>query len=81
MEKAEIPLHGAKPNVRYRIVRIDASAAMRGRLRELGIICGTEIMQTVRGRGGEIALYAVKGSRIALRRESAAYITVTEWDG
>ena len=80
MEITEIALHEAKPNIRYRIVKIDAPEAVRGRLRELGIICGTEITQTVRGRRGEIALYAVRGSRVALRRESAAYITVTEWE-
>ena len=80
MEKTVIALCEAKPNIRYRIVRINAPDAMRDRFRELGIICGTEIIQTVRGRRGEIALYAVRGSRVALRRESAAYITVTEWE-
>jgi len=80
MNKTEIALHMAEPSIRYRIVKITAPEAVKARLREFGIICGTEIIQTVRSRKGEIALYRVRGSRVALRRESAAYITVTKWE-
>lgn len=60
----------------YHVTDILTDAAMRSRLRELGLINGTEIVPLICGAG--ISSYRIRGAQIALRTETAAQIAVRE---
>ena len=78
MQYAIITLNEGRSGQRYRITRISSANAMKIRLEELGIIEGTEITPTVIGCKKEISAYLARGAQIALRKETAAEILVTE---
>lgn len=80
MESTEIALCEAELNIRYVITEIRAPEELSERLRELGVIRGTVIKRTVVGRDGGIAVYSVRGCRIALRRETAMRVSVKRWE-
>lgn len=78
MEKSTLALCETRQYKTYRITEINTDENMHSRLRELGIIEGTKITRTVVGQGEEISVYVARGTRIALRRETAEQIRVTE---
>jgi ferrous iron transport protein A len=60
------------------VVRSVADGSARRRLEEVGFVPGTRVTVERRAPLGDPTLYALRGSRIALRRAAAAYIEVAE---
>lgn len=60
----------------YTVTDILTDVAMRLRLRELGLITGTEVVPLICGSG--ISSYRIRGAQIALRTETAVQILVRE---
>ena len=73
-----IRLNEIEPNRKYTVVEIEAEPIMKNRLRELGVIRGTETELMIKSGSGSIASYLVRGVQIAFRRETAEHILVTE---
>lgn len=60
-----------------KIKKVEARAAMRRRLFDIGICEGTAIKCVQTGPGGSISAYFVRGAVIALRRGDARNILLT----
>lgn len=56
--------------------RIDLPDDVAQRLMELGFLPGHQILAAFRAPGGDPRVYRVDGSEIALRRETAAHLTL-----
>ncbi|MDR0861283.1 MAG: ferrous iron transport protein A [Oscillospiraceae bacterium] len=63
------------------VARVGGSAAMRGRLFDLGLTEGSTVACEHRKRRGDIAAYSVRGAVIALRYEDAAAIELERGGG
>lgn len=58
------------------IEQIDLSGELALRLMELGFLPGTSVTAARSAPGGDPRVFQVDGSEIALRRETAAHLTV-----
>ncbi len=70
----ELLLSSLKPGQSARVTCVDPAWTGAIRLRELGLVEGTEIKCQRRSPLGDPALYALRGMRIALRRADCARI-------
>lgn len=64
------------PGHRAVVVEMHSCGAVRRRLRDMGLVEGTEVECLMKSPLGDPTAYLVKGAVIALRREDAAGITV-----
>lgn len=60
------------------ICRIEHSADMKRRLMDLGFVEKSVVCPVLKGPGGGMRAYLVKGCKIALRKEESASILVEE---
>lgn len=65
-----------RPGERGRVLRLRTGGPLRRRLRDLGLVEGTEIACLGRSPLGDPALYALRGAAIALRRADGREIEV-----
>ncbi len=65
-----------RPGQQARIRTLDMSGPMRRRLRDLGLIEGTELVCLGVSPLGDPAAYRVRGAVLALRREDSSTITI-----
>lgn len=78
MQLSTITLDRAEPDKLYTVTEIRTEPAMTRRLRELGLIPGTDISLRRTNWGGAISSYMIRGAQIAFRRETAKRIAVSE---
>ena len=62
------------------VTALTCTGAQRDRMMDLGILPGTRIAAEMRGPMGDPTAYRVRGALIALRREQAATIHITQGD-
>jgi ferrous iron transport protein A len=70
------PLCDLAPAARAIIDSVDATAAIAGRLLDLGFIPGTPVTVIRRAPLGDPVVYELRGYRICLRRSEASHIWV-----
>ncbi len=63
-------------NVRGRICYMDAEGMIRRRLMDLGFVPGTEVEMIRRRAGRGPAVYLLRGTMIALRKEQSDHIFI-----
>ena len=80
MHRCALTLDKAESNVLYKVTKMRVDAETRERLRELGLIIGTELTLGRTSKKGEITSYYVRGSQIAFRKKTARLITVERID-
>lgn len=71
-----IPLYELPCGGSANVIALDSRAHLNKRLKELGIIEGTEISKVMISPMGDPAAYLVRGAVIAIRRSDAAAVTV-----
>ncbi|MBQ8149585.1 MAG: ferrous iron transport protein A [Clostridia bacterium] len=67
-------LADARPGQRNVIVTMAVSGVLQARLREMGVIEGTEIVCVQASFFGDPRIYRVRGTKLCLRREEARRI-------
>jgi len=72
--ESRFPLTAARPGCWVRLARIEGNERIARRLAELGLTPGVEL-SVIQGHGGPLVL-AVRGSRLAIGRDTAANILV-----
>lgn len=71
-----LALCALRPGERGTVTALHMGGAMRRRLRDIGLIEGTEVTCLGLGSGGEIAAYYIRGAVIALRREDSSGVEI-----
>ena len=69
---AELPV-----GQRCRVTALTSSGAGRRRILDLGIVPGTEIEAVLKSLSGGITAYLIRGALIAIRKEDAVNIIVS----
>jgi ferrous iron transport protein A len=72
----KIMLCDIRPGVRAVVTEIPDTNAMKGRLRQLGLVPGTEVICRFFSPGGDLAALELRGTVIALRRRDMGGIVV-----
>ncbi len=67
-----------RPGFKARVLALGLDGAMRRRLRDLGLVEGTELLCLGRSPLGDPALYRLRGAAVALRRRDSSRIEVEE---
>jgi ferrous iron transport protein A len=71
-------LDNIKENTVYTVESVSAPPALLARLKELGLINGTEIKRVMSAPSGNPVSYLIRGAQIAIRNEYAKNITVNK---
>lgn len=69
-----VPLNKLKLGATGKVKQLLPDARSRGRLADLGIVCGTEIRALYKSPSGDPSAYLVRGAVIALRADTAEKI-------
>lgn len=64
-------LNALRDGEEARVVRVEATAALRRRLMDLGLVPGTRVSCVARSPAGDPAAYLIRGAVIALRGADA----------
>ncbi len=75
-DKEKLSLCQMKEGGRCRVREMFNDGAMRRRLRDIGLIEGTEVLCLNRSPSGDPAAYLIRGAVIALRSEETSKILV-----
>lgn len=73
MEKS---LADLKPGQRGRVQELKQTGTLQRRLRDIGLIEGTEVACVLRRPKGSIAAFRIRGALVALRRADSQNITL-----
>lgn len=60
-----------------RVYRLNVGEALRRRLLDLGLTGGTGVTCLLKGAGGNISAYAIRGAVIAIRKSDADHILLS----
>lgn len=74
----ELPLSALAPGECGYISRLAGSPSMDRRLEELGMVPGTQVCCELVSPAGDPAAYRARGALIALRRQDAQTVRVTQ---
>ena len=74
--KEELSLPGLRAGQRARVLRLENRGPMRRRLRDLGLVEGTELRCLGRSPMGDPAAYEIRGAVIALRDADSGRVLV-----
>ncbi len=72
----KIMLCDIRPGVRAMVTEIPDTNALKGRLREFGLVPGTEVICRFLSPGGDLVALELRGTVIALRRKDMDGIMV-----